>query len=399
MAAGRIAAALLLPALLPVGLTAAVHSAREGSSEATQLEPSPKRLRPGQPQRVDKALLTHGKQSTRRYGLRSSVPEQLETWHDSGLAAKSNVLPATILKLTETVTAEAFSAQLHALVDPEPTRFVGTKGNGVAAANIKKAFEGMGLQAEIQPLGPSPALSRFVSSSQSLAGNVLGYLRGTDRADELVIVACHYDSVNWNNLAAPAPGVDDNGSGVALMLLLAKAFTQSATRPRRSLLFVSFQAEEEGLVGSKRFAQLFAVGGEGHKRFGRPVAALVADEVAWPGKTADSRKVIFETKGRQESTNVVVDTLAHAAQQQCDGGFRDCVRGFVVNYHGFGSDHIPLLDVNVPAVLLIERDNMYHADKWGHTDQDTFRHIDPAFGAATTRLALQAVAALASPDA
>lgn len=326
------------------------------------------------------------------------MPEQLETWHDSGLAAKSSLPAQEILKLSQGITADAFQTQLHALVDPDPTRFIAFNGNDKAAANIQKAFQSMGLQAEMQSLGATPGLARYVSG-RPVAGNVLGYLRGTDKADELVIVGCHYDSVNWDNLSAAAPGVDDNGSGVALMLLLAKAFSQSSTRPRRSLLFVSFNAEEEGLVGSKKFAQLFASGGDGLKRFGRPVAAIVADEVAWPGKTAEARKVIFETKGRHESTNAVVDTLAHAAKQQCDSGFGDCVNGFVVNYHGFGSDHIPLLDVGVPAILLIEKDNMYHADRWGHSDQDTFKHIDPAFGAATTRLALEAVAALASPAA
>merc|ERR1719199_2502076 len=105
---------------------------------------------------------------------------------------------------------------------------------------------------------------------------------------------------------------------------------------------------------------------------------------------------------------MVVDTLAYAAagtQGNLSAALRgavgasskDGVDGFVVNYAGFGSDHIPLLDVGIPAVLLIEKDNMYHADRWGHSDQDNFKHIDPSFGAATTRLALQAVAALANP--
>merc|ERR1719162_837007 len=113
--------------------------------------------------------------------------------------------------------------------------------------------------------------------------------------------------------------------------------SQSSTKPRRSVLFVSFQAEEEGLVGSKKFAELFLPGGSGHTHFGKPVAAIVADEVAWPGATAETRKVIFETKGRGKGTDIVVDTLAHASQEQCSAGFADCVNGFVVNYHGFGS--------------------------------------------------------------
>lgn len=369
------------------------------SSSVSPAAPVVRRLRSADEQ--PKVLISHGtsrKSFSKGQRLRDDVPEEIETWHDSGKAVDSLLSRDEITKMTAAITAEEFSAQLHAIVDPDPTRFVAFKGNTIAANNIRAEFEKIGLQTEVQSLGFTPGLEQYglaADKQKALSGNVIGYMRGTDKADEVVIVACHYDSVNWENISGPAPGVDDNGSGVALMLLIAKHLKQSSVKPRRSVLFVSFQAEEEGLVGSKVFAKLFASGGDGITRFGKPVAAIVADEVAWPGKTAEKRKVIFETKGRVADT--VVDTLAHASQQQCVGGAKDCVNGFVVNYHGFGSDHIPMLDVGIPAVLLIERDNMYHADTWGHSAQDTFKHIDPAFGAATTRLAFHAVANLASP--
>jgi hypothetical protein len=398
MAAAKLVAVIVLPTLLQVAICAAGPSGHE-APEARKAKPVLRRLRPGQQQL--KVLAAHSQKSSRRQGLRNGSPEQLEMWYDSGLAAQSVLATADIATLTAGITAKEFQAELHSLVDSSaPSRFIGRQGNGVAATHIEASFKKLGLQTEVQALGTgwNATLSQYAVTAAQLSGNVIGYLRGTDRANELVIVACHYDSVNWEDLTGAAPGVDDNGSGVALMLLLAKALSQSSAKPRRSLLFVSFQAEEEGLVGSKAFAQMFAPGGPGVAKYGQPVAAIVADEVAWPGKTAAARKVIFETKGRSKGTDTVVDTLAHASQQQCNSGFHDCVDGFVVNYHGFGSDHIPLLDVGVPAVLLIERDNMYHADTWGHSDQDNFKHIDAGFGAATTRLALQAVAALASPS-
>jgi Zn-dependent M28 family amino/carboxypeptidase len=330
--------------------------------------------------------------------MRADTPEKIEQWVDKGAAMKSSMAPADLLQLTDAITPEAFMAQLKQIVEPENTRFVGVEGNTNAAARIEAAFKSYGLQTEMQPLasGPVPALLPY--TTKPVAGNVIGYIKGTSHPDEVVIVSCHYDSVNWENTAASAPGVDDNGSGVALMMMLAKAL--STTKPSRSILFVSFQAEEEGLVGSKVFAEQFRPGGSYFTKYGKPVAAIVADEVAWPGKTAAGRKVIFETKGQSPEINAVVDTMAHAAQQQCSTGAQkaDCVQGFVVNYHGFGSDHISMLDVGVPAILLIERDNMYHADTWGHTAKDTFEHVDVTFGAATTRLALQAVATMATPQ-
>jgi len=332
-------------------------------------------------------------------GVRDDVPEELEAWYDSGNAVQSMMETTDLIKLTSGITPEKYAAELHAIVDPSPSRFIAFKGNKKAAFNIKKEFDDLGLETEIQPLGVSEKLSKLsipTAFQQKMPGNVLGFLKGGDKAHEVVIVGCHYDSVNWENIMGAAPGVDDNASGCALMLMLAKTLSVG-TKPRRSILFVSFQAEEEGLVGSRKLAELFKPGGVGLSKWGKPVAAIVADEVAWPGTDAAGRQVIFETKGRGKDTNAVVDTLAHASQQQCSGGFKDCVNGFVVNFAGFGSDHIPLLEVGVPAVLMIERDNQNHATKYGHSERDTFEHVDTAYGAAMTRTALQAVATLANP--
>merc|ERR1719253_619015 len=107
---------------------------------------------------------------------------------------------ADVLKLSEGITVAAFEAQLHAIVDPEPTRFIAFKGNSVAANNIVASFKQMGLQTEVQPLGVTSALGRYgidAAKQSQMPGNVMGYLRGPDKADELVIVGCHYDSVNW----------------------------------------------------------------------------------------------------------------------------------------------------------------------------------------------------------
>merc|ERR1719311_774454 len=142
------------------------------------------------------------------------------------------------------------------------------------------------------------------------------------------------------------------------MLLAAEAVAAQAklSPPRRSVVLVAFQAEEEGLWGSKWFVQDALAQG----RYGKLDAVLV-------------------------------DTLAHSAKDDQD------LSGFEVNYHGFGSDHIAFLDAGFPAVLLIERDNEYVADSWGHSSKDNFTHVDFSFGAAMTRLATRAFLTLASP--
>jgi acetylornithine deacetylase/succinyl-diaminopimelate desuccinylase-like protein len=66
--------------------------------------------------------------------------------------------------------------------------------------------------------------------------NVIAEIRGTNRPEEVVIVGAHYDSVPGS------PGADDNASGVAVMLALARRF--AGTRPTRTLRFVGFANEE-----------------------------------------------------------------------------------------------------------------------------------------------------------
>jgi Zn-dependent M28 family amino/carboxypeptidase len=75
--------------------------------------------------------------------------------------------------------------------------------------------------------------------------NVLGELRGTSAPDEIVLVGAHYDSL------PDCPGADDNASGVAAVLEIARVL--GARRPARTLLFACWDEEETGLVGSSAF--------------------------------------------------------------------------------------------------------------------------------------------------
>merc|ERR1719387_1878633 len=85
--------------------------------------------------------------------------------------------------------------------------------------------------------------------------NVVGFKKGTDLANDVVLLGAHFDSINSHDSqqsGGVAPGVDDNGSGTALLLSIANALKDH--QPRRSLLLASFNAEEEGLHGSRDFA-------------------------------------------------------------------------------------------------------------------------------------------------
>ncbi len=87
------------------------------------------------------------------------------------------------------------------------------------------------------------------------AYNVVCVKEGTTRPDEWIIIGGHYDSFVWacaSNDDAHAPGADDNASGVAAVLELARIFKDYDFK--RSVMFVAFGAEEEGLWGSEYIA-------------------------------------------------------------------------------------------------------------------------------------------------
>ncbi|GLR18709.1 hypothetical protein GCM10007940_33250 [Portibacter lacus] len=91
----------------------------------------------------------------------------------------------------------------------------------------------------------------------SLAGNnILAYMEGTDKKDELLVVSAHYDHVGMKGDDV-YNGADDNGSGSTTVLELAEAFQKAkmaGNGPRRSILFLWVTGEEKGLLGSEYYA-------------------------------------------------------------------------------------------------------------------------------------------------
>jgi hypothetical protein len=79
--------------------------------------------------------------------------------------------------------------------------------------------------------------------------NTVGEIRGSDKPDEVVILGAHLDS--WDL----GQGTTDNGTGTAVVLEAARALMKSGVKPRRTIRFVLFTGEEQGLYGSKAYVQ------------------------------------------------------------------------------------------------------------------------------------------------
>ncbi|MFN8257607.1 MAG: M28 family peptidase [Bacteroidales bacterium] len=86
--------------------------------------------------------------------------------------------------------------------------------------------------------------------------NVLGYIEGDKKKDELVVICGHFDHEGVKN-GEVYNGADDNGSGTVGLIEMAEAFSKAKADkkgPERSLLFIAFTGEEKGLLGSKYYA-------------------------------------------------------------------------------------------------------------------------------------------------
>ncbi len=88
--------------------------------------------------------------------------------------------------------------------------------------------------------------------------NVLAFIEGSEKPEEIVVISAHYDHVGIEN-GKIYNGADDDGSGTVAILEIAAAFQQAIKdgyKPRRSILFLHVTAEEIGLLGSKYYTDV-----------------------------------------------------------------------------------------------------------------------------------------------
>lgn len=87
--------------------------------------------------------------------------------------------------------------------------------------------------------------------------NVVAVIKGVEKPDEIVVVSAHYDHLGEKD-GKIYNGADDNGSGTAAVMQMAKAFKKAAKKgygPRRTILFMHLTGEEKGLLGSHYYTE------------------------------------------------------------------------------------------------------------------------------------------------
>ncbi|WP_203296682.1 M28 family metallopeptidase [Luteirhabdus pelagi] len=159
-----------------------------------------------------------------------------------------------------TITAEELKEQLYVFAGDEMQgRMTGTKGQKLAAEYLRNFYQDHNIPSPIEPNNyyqEIPA-SYFGSSDKYEASeNVVAFIEGTEKPDEIIVLSAHYDHVGMREDGTIYNGADDDGSGTMAMLEMAEAFKmakENGDGPKRSILFLHVTAEEIGLFGSKYY--------------------------------------------------------------------------------------------------------------------------------------------------
>jgi hypothetical protein len=161
-------------------------------------------------------------------------------------------------ELSEEIRVEELKAHVYRLASPE---FMGRSGPGAARAaqHIAGLFEKLKLK---PAFGDSYfqqipwKLKNSESKEPSIVGqNVAAILPGSDPQlkDEWILLTAHFDHLGKHGDKLYA-GADDDASGMAMLLEVAERFALQKQKPKRTIVFVAFDQEETGLLGSTHFA-------------------------------------------------------------------------------------------------------------------------------------------------
>ena len=165
-----------------------------------------------------------------------------------------------IVNYSNTITKEELKKELYEFAsDSFEGREVGTKGQKLAAEFLKDYY----IQEKIaSPLGNSnyyqsiPA--SFFSNGIGASENILAYIGGTEKPQELIIISAHLDHLGIDDNGEIFNGADDDGSGTVAIMEIAQAFKKAKDEghgPKRSLLFLHLTGEEIGKQGSNYYSK------------------------------------------------------------------------------------------------------------------------------------------------
>ena len=203
---------------------------------------------------------------------------------------------------------------------------------------------------------------------EASAFNIIGMIEGNDaeRKNEFIVIGAHLDHVG-SQCGTIYPGANDNASGSAAVLEIARAFSLSEIKPSRSLIFVLFTSEEQGLLGAGHFVENFP---EPHKNI---IAMLNFDCIAHGDSiqigNGKSSPELWELARKSDNEKLVVDRT----------------------WGGGGADLTPFFNAGIPGLYMVSTNSYTYL----HTPEDKPETLNPGLFEAIVRLGFRIIKELA----
>jgi len=209
-------------------------------------------------------------------------------------------------------------------------------------------LDALSLRFNATPLSTTVRMAVTLEEQEAVeARNVLALLPGSDPegSDEIVVIGAHYDHLGREPDGAIINGANDNASGVAAMLEIARLWQAQDFQPARSVLFAAWDGEEQGLLGSRHYVEHPTL------PLTRTVAMLNLDMVgAGEGLQIDGEGEAAMQLRASAQTYGVANTVTFRGR----------------------SDHFSFYQARIPAAMLI-----WWPDAYYHTPDDEVEVIEP----------------------
>ncbi len=265
----------------------------------------------------------------------------------SSLGVNNEVIIDILINIDESLIL----GYLENLTDFGP-RVTGTTECAAAGDYIYNEFVNMGLEARYQDWSYGGWIDR----------NIEGTLEGVNEtSNEIYIICAHYDTVH------DSPGADDDGSGVAAVL--AAAYLMSQYQFNHTIRFVAFSGEEQGLLGSHKYAE------EAEANDDNIIAVLNADMIGFAISEEDGNNLkIYEN----EASEWVTDFTILIGEKYYD--YIELT--LIPSGYTWGSDHYSFWEYGYDAIFYHE----YEFNWYYHSPDDTIENMNMSYTIKSTKV-------------
>jgi hypothetical protein len=247
------------------------------------------------------------------------------------------------------------------------TRYASTPNCEAAGTFLFNFFAQLGMPCEYDP---------FTFATTNTSRNIVATLPGKTTPQRVIVICAHYDSTS-DQRTTLAPGADDNASGTAAVMEIARVLAN--TTFDFTIKFICFSAEEWGLYGSKHYAQAAKARNE------KIIGVVNLDMIAYADQMPEDLNVLVNQPSEWlANRNIIMGTLY---------GPLDVLK--TINASVRSSDHSPFWDQGYSAMLGIEEYGL--KNPYYHKTTDTFDTLNMDFATSVTKIALTVVADLAQP--